>query len=138
MMLESFVISSCNYRKGLTKHFLNAIEDGEPMIINIYKALHLIRDSRRCVKKETIRNYWCHMSILPSRDDDRSTTYINEEETLIAKIMNLEIDNEHCIDVHKWLSTNKKLETRESLTDEDILTIISKLPVHKNRDRNDT
>ena len=37
---------------------------------------------------------------------------------------------------HEWLSTDKELETGESLMDEDILTIMSKLPAYKNGDRN--
>ena len=80
------------------------------------------------------------MGILPSGDDDRSTMDIDKEKRLIDKIIkdadHLEIDNEHHIDVHKWLSINKELKTRESLTDEDILTIMSKLPAHENGDRN--
>ena len=82
------------------------------------------------------------MGILPSGDDDRSTTDIDGEERLIAEITKdadrLEIDNEHRMDAREWLSADKELETGESLTDESILTIVSKPPAHENGDRNDT
>ena len=111
------------------------------MTINICEALHLVRDSWRCVNEETIRNCWHHTGILPSGDDDRSTMDIDEEERLIAEITKdadrLEIDNEHRMDVREWLSADKELETGESLTDEKILTIVSKPPAHENGDRND-
>ena len=42
------------YRKGLTKHFLRAIEDDKPMSINLREALRLIKDAWNDVKSQTI------------------------------------------------------------------------------------
>jgi len=44
------------YREGLTKHFLQAIENDKTMAINLLEELHLIRDACNYVKRETIQN----------------------------------------------------------------------------------
>ena len=56
------------YRKGLTKHFLRAIEDDKPMSINLREALRLIKDAWNDVKSQTINKSWEHTGIIARRD----------------------------------------------------------------------
>ena len=41
------------YRKGLTKHFLRAIEDDKPMSLNLQEAVHLIKGAWNDEKSQT-------------------------------------------------------------------------------------
>uniref|UniRef100_UPI00358F3611 tigger transposable element-derived protein 6-like n=1 Tax=Myxine glutinosa TaxID=7769 RepID=UPI00358F3611 len=128
------------YRKGLTKLFLNAIEDGQPMAVNLREALHLVKDGWMNVKEETIRNCWRYTDILPTSDEERPDGNADEEERLILEITEdtrrLEIQEEHRMDIREWLAMDSHVKTGESLTDDGIQTIV-KPSLQENGDDND-
>ena len=76
------------YRKGLTKHFLRAIEDDKPLSINLREALRLIKDAWNDVKSQATNKCWEHTGIIARRDllNDDPTEIGQAEEEVVREI----------------------------------------------------
>ena len=127
------------YRKGLTKHFLRAIEDDKPMSINLREALRLIKDAWNDVKAQTISKCWEHTSIIARRDllNDDPTEIGQTEEEVVREIseglQNLTvIPNEHRMSVNEWLGIDRNEEMGETLSDEAIIEIVQPPAIREN------
>ena len=48
----------------MTKHFLQAIENDQPMAINLREALHLVRKTPNKIRIHKIQNCWKHTGIV--------------------------------------------------------------------------
>ena len=119
------------YRKGLTKHFLQSIENDQPMAINLREALHLIREAWNYVKMETIQNCWEHTGIIPRASSAEITSAACGTEAEVVEEIQRDmqgfhtISSEHFMSVCDWLDVDTGICTGEVLSDEAIVEIVN-------------
>ncbi|CAK8690363.1 unnamed protein product [Clavelina lepadiformis] len=115
----------------LTKHFLQSIENDQPMAINLREALHLIREACNYVKMQTIQNCWEHTGIIPRASSAEITSAACGTEAEVDEEIQSDkqgfhtISSEHLMSVCDWLDVDTGICTGKVLSDEAIVEIVN-------------
>ena len=124
--LDAGVIHSfkSHYRKQLVRHYIQCAENDMPQIIDVRRALSMIKHAWSQVNNTTIARCWKHVSILPSApqesDDD------DEEENIpLATLRELMISlSAEATEPEAYVSVDNNEPTTGEMTDSDILDLV--------------
>ena len=112
------------YHRLLTNHFMECLDNDQPMAINVRFALRFISQAWGFVKPQTIVNCWRHVQIMPTTtalpdeaEDDLPLTQLTE---LLSKLpVDLPI-----MSADAYVDIDKVTETGEALSDSEIIHMV--------------
>ena len=98
--------------------------------MDVHQAISMIADTWKDVKQTTVANCWRHVGILQPSEDQDDNTHQQNDEDIRSLIGNIHSTTSHLdIDPSEEMTakdcTNDSVETEQSLTDDQIVEVVS-------------
>ncbi|XP_062578214.1 tigger transposable element-derived protein 6-like [Saccostrea cucullata] len=140
-----------HYRKQLVHHYIERVEKKEEQSVNLREALHMVKRAWDSVKVSTIVNCYRHVQILPSKDDSEEDDDVplsrlqyrtDEDDDDDIPLLQLqkkmrELPEACTMTAEEYVSVDAEEETGQHLTDDDIMTLVSREEVPEIADKDD-
>ena len=131
------------YRRLLMRYLLQCIEDGVEQIVSIKLAITYVKEAWASVKQLTIVNCWCYVKILPPTQQPTTNTETNDadDNLPLAELQRHDADDdlrlvelqrllqrkpaEDRMNAINYVNIDRDIETGETLTEDNILEMVS-------------
>ena len=131
------------YRSLLVRYFLQCIEDGVEQTVSIKLAITYVKEAWASVKQSTIVNCWRHVKILPPTQQPTTNTETDDadDDLPLPELQRHDADDdlplvelqrllqrmpaEDRMNAIDYVNIDREIETGETLTDDNILDMVS-------------
>ena len=109
------------YRHFQVKHLIDLLRKEMKADVDLKEAIRFIAMAWNSVKPETIANCWKHTGIITTDVDEDPTDSVDDLATLLDAPI---LSHTRPMTAEEYLSVEQELEAGETLTDDDILSLV--------------